>query len=180
MVYCCRPINGNEFEGKAADSPENETVCHLLLHRDAGWAAWRARIRIILLAARQKPAPLEKPQGRTAGPALPSRTPMSARPFAVGGSVSRRTVPSAYIAAEPGRVGQALPLLAAWWSSCARWEATSAEITVQTAPEVLWPRGSHDQFVFGIDRGFVIEGKTHGHEGTGCGYALESVEGCIV
>ena len=34
-------------------------------------------------------------------------TPMSARPFAVGG---RLAVPSAYIAAEPGRVGQALPL----------------------------------------------------------------------
>ena len=33
---------------------------------------------------------------------------MSARPFAVGG---RLAVPSAYIAAEPGRVGQALPLL---------------------------------------------------------------------
>ena len=37
-----------------------------------------------------------------------SLTPMSARPFAVGG---RLAVPSAYIAAEPGRVGQALPLL---------------------------------------------------------------------
>ena len=33
---------------------------------------------------------------------------MSARPFAVGG---RLAVPSVYIAAEPGRVGQALPLL---------------------------------------------------------------------
>ena len=33
---------------------------------------------------------------------------MSARPFAVGG---RLAVPSAYIAAEPGRVGQALPPL---------------------------------------------------------------------
>ena len=32
---------------------------------------------------------------------------MYARPFAVGG---RLAVPSAYIAAEPGRVGQALPL----------------------------------------------------------------------
>ena len=32
---------------------------------------------------------------------------MPARPFAVGG---RLAVPSAYIAAEPGRVGQALPL----------------------------------------------------------------------
>ena len=32
---------------------------------------------------------------------------MSARPFAVGG---RLAVPSVYIAAEPGRVGQALPL----------------------------------------------------------------------
>ena len=32
---------------------------------------------------------------------------MSAKPFAVGG---RLAVPSAYIAAEPGRVGQALPL----------------------------------------------------------------------
>src|SRR5271157_1956928 len=32
---------------------------------------------------------------------------MSARPFALGG---RLAVPSAYIAAEPGRVGQALPL----------------------------------------------------------------------
>ena len=31
---------------------------------------------------------------------------MSARPFAVGG---RLAVPSVYIAAEPGRVGQALP-----------------------------------------------------------------------
>ena len=37
-----------------------------------------------------------------------SWSPMSARPFAVGG---RLAVPSAYIAAEPGRVGQALPLL---------------------------------------------------------------------
>src|SRR5208337_1395772 len=36
-----------------------------------------------------------------------SWTPMSARPFALGG---RLAVPSAYIAAEPGRVGQALPL----------------------------------------------------------------------
>jgi len=33
---------------------------------------------------------------------------MSARPFAVGG---RLAVPSVYIAAKPGRVGQALPLL---------------------------------------------------------------------
>jgi hypothetical protein len=33
---------------------------------------------------------------------------MSERPSAVGG---RLAVPSAYIAAEPGRVGQALPLL---------------------------------------------------------------------
>ena len=65
------------------------------------------RIRIILFAARQEPAPLEKPQGQRAGPALPGRTPTSARPFAVGG---RLAVPSAYIAAEPGRVGQALPL----------------------------------------------------------------------
>ena len=40
-----------------------------------------------------------------------SWTPMSARPFAAGG---RLAVPSVYIAAEPGRVGQALPLLAAW------------------------------------------------------------------
>jgi hypothetical protein len=37
-----------------------------------------------------------------------SWTRMSARPFAVGGSVSRRTVPSAYIAAEPRRVGAPL------------------------------------------------------------------------
>jgi hypothetical protein len=35
---------------------------------------------------------------------------MSARPFAVGGWLP---VPSVYIAAEPGRVGQALPVLAA-------------------------------------------------------------------
>jgi hypothetical protein len=54
-----------------------------LFHRAAGWAARPVRIRIILLAARQGPAPLEKPQGRTAGPALPRRTPMSERPFAV-------------------------------------------------------------------------------------------------
>ena len=72
-----------------------------------GLAARRVRTRIILLAARQEPVPLEKPQGRTAGPALPGRTPMSARPFAVGG---RLAVPSACIAAEPRRVGQALPL----------------------------------------------------------------------
>jgi hypothetical protein len=73
-----------------------------------GFEAGRVRFRIILLAARREPAPLEKPQGRTAGPALPGRTTMSARPFAVGG---RLAVPSAYIAAEPRRVGQALPLL---------------------------------------------------------------------
>ena len=82
-------------------------------------AARRVRIRIILLAARQEPAPLEKPQGRTAGPALPSRTPMAARPFAVGG---RLAVPSAYIAAEPGRVGQAPSLsklrFARWDTTC--------------------------------------------------------------
>jgi hypothetical protein len=39
--------------------------------------------RIVPLAARQEPAPLEKPQGRRAGPALPGRTPMFARPFAM-------------------------------------------------------------------------------------------------
>jgi hypothetical protein len=78
--------------------------------RGLGGAAQPIRIRIILFAARQEPAPLEEPQGRRAGPALPGWTPMSARPFAVGG---RLAVPSAYIAAEPGRVGQALPLLAA-------------------------------------------------------------------
>jgi hypothetical protein len=33
-----------------------------LFHRDAGLAARRVRIQIILLAARQEPAPLEKPQ----------------------------------------------------------------------------------------------------------------------
>jgi len=37
-----------------------------------------------------------------------SWSPMPARPFAVGG---RLAVPSVYIAAQPGRVGQALPLL---------------------------------------------------------------------
>jgi hypothetical protein len=31
------------------------------------------KIRIILLAAQQEPAPLEKPQGRKAGPALQGR-----------------------------------------------------------------------------------------------------------
>jgi hypothetical protein len=46
-------------------------------------AARRVRIRIILFAARQEPAPLEKPQGRRAGPALPGRTAISARPSAV-------------------------------------------------------------------------------------------------
>ena len=40
-------------------------------------------IRITLLATQQEPASLEEPQGRTAGPALPGRTPMSERPFAV-------------------------------------------------------------------------------------------------
>ena len=49
-----------------------------------------------LVAARQEPAPLEKPQGR-----LPW-TPMSARPFVVGGGLA---VPSVYIGAELGRVG---------------------------------------------------------------------------
>jgi hypothetical protein len=29
--------------------------------------------------------------------------------------------------------------------------------------------GSHGQFVFGIDHGFVIEGKAHGHESAGRG-----------
>ena len=71
------------------------------------FAVLPVRIRITLLAGRQEPPSLEKPQGRTAGPALPGWTPMSARPFAVGG---RLAVPSVYIAAEPGRVGQALPL----------------------------------------------------------------------
>jgi hypothetical protein len=42
-------MNGDELEAKAADSLKNETVCHLLLHRDAGWTA------------RQEPAPLEEP-----------------------------------------------------------------------------------------------------------------------
>ena len=67
-----------------------------------------ADLKISATAARQEPAPLEEPQGRTAGPALPGWTPMAARPFALGG---RLAVPSVYIAAEPGRVGQALPLL---------------------------------------------------------------------
>jgi hypothetical protein len=92
-----------------------------LFHRTVVWAArpvegfqvsWfearPVKIRVILLAARQEPAPLERPQGRTAGPVLPEWTPMSARPFAVAG---RLAVPSVYIAAEPKRVGQALPLL---------------------------------------------------------------------
>ena len=64
-------------------------------HRDAGWAAWPTIIRIILLAARQEPTPLEKPQGWT---------PMSARPSAVE---------------EP------LTTPCAWSSSCAKWEARS-------------------------------------------------------
>ena len=37
---------------------------------------------MILWAARQESGPLEKPQGRRAGPALPGRTPLS--PFAGG------------------------------------------------------------------------------------------------
>src|ERR1019366_3068926 len=39
---------------------------------------------------------------------------------------------------------------------------------VQTASEVVRPRGSHGQFDLGIDRGFVIEGKTHGHKSCYC------------
>jgi len=65
-------------------------------------------IRVVLLAARQEPAPLEEPQGRSAGPALPDLTLTSARPCAVGG---RLAVPSVYIAAEPRRVRQDLPVL---------------------------------------------------------------------
>jgi hypothetical protein len=32
--------------------------------------------------------------------------------------------------------------------------------------------GSHPQFVLGIDLGFVIEGKAHGHESTDRAYPL--------
>ena len=64
-------------------------------------------------------AAITRAAGKAAGPdrgpcATPrvqilfSWTPMFARPFAVGG---RLAVPSAYLAAEPRRVGQALPLL---------------------------------------------------------------------
>jgi len=34
--------------------------------------------------------------------------------------------------------------------------------------------GSHAQFVFGIDRGFVIEGKAHGHEGSDGRYPVRA------
>jgi hypothetical protein len=33
-----------------------------------------------------------------------------------------------------------------------------------------WPCGSHGQFAFGIDRGFVTEGKAHGHKSSDRGY----------
>jgi hypothetical protein len=53
-------------------------------------------------------AEMDRPLGAQRVEISFSWTPMSARPFAVGG---RLAVPCAYIAAEPGRVGQALPLL---------------------------------------------------------------------
>jgi len=43
-----------------------------LFQRPATWAARPVRIRIILFAARHEPAPLEEPQRRRAGPALPA------------------------------------------------------------------------------------------------------------
>jgi hypothetical protein len=89
--------------------------------------------------------------GPDCGPCATRQDPMSARPFAVKKPLTT-------------------PLT--WRSSCARWEDASAEITVRTATEVLWPAGSHGQFVFGIDRGCAIEEKTHGHESTDRGYTL--------
>jgi hypothetical protein len=46
--------------------------------------------------------------------------------------------------------------------------ASKVEITVRTATEVVWSRGRHGQFVFGIDRAFIIQGKapvTRGRRG---------------
>ncbi len=56
---------------------------------------------------------------------------MSARPFAVGG---RLAVPSAYIAGEPGRVGQALPLLGDRVAQSEKLQAGVAP-TFRSAPE---------------------------------------------
>jgi len=56
---------------------------------------------------------------------------MSERPFAVGG---RLAVPSVYIAAEPGRVGQALPLLGDRVAQGGKLQAGVAP-TFRSAPE---------------------------------------------
>jgi hypothetical protein len=86
------------------------SLAALLPRRGFGGAAHDNSDYLVGGAARTRAA------GRAAGPdrgpcATRTSTAMSARPFAVGGWLA---VPSAYIAAEPGRVGQALPLLAAW------------------------------------------------------------------
>jgi hypothetical protein len=70
-------------------------------HRALILAARESSDYLVSGAARTRIA--GKAAGPESGPALPRRTPMSARPFAVGG---RLAVPSVYIAAEPGRVGQ--------------------------------------------------------------------------
>ena len=63
-------------------------------------------IRTIVFAARQEPAPLEKPQGRSAGPALPSHR------------AAPRGLPSAVGFSNLGRgrltTGKAGPRLQAW------------------------------------------------------------------
>jgi hypothetical protein len=36
ILHCCRPTNGDEFEGKAAESLKNETLRYLLPSNERG------------------------------------------------------------------------------------------------------------------------------------------------
>ena len=94
---------------------------------------------------------------------------MVARPFAVGG---RLAVPSVYIAAEPRWVGLALPLLGNRVAQSEKLQAQRLQFERRLRlcdPEVATVNSS-----LGIDRGFVIEGKTHGHKSSDRGYPLSA------
>jgi hypothetical protein len=97
---------------------------------------------------------------------------VAARPFAVGGSVSRRTAPWFRIHHPELRLEQALPLSVAIAFTRSN-GASHKNLRGWTRHSSLVTRHCPSQFVLGIDRRFVIEGKaavTGGRRGDTVGY----------
>jgi hypothetical protein len=100
------------------------------------------------------------------------RSPLFASYIIYGNALGGRlAVPSVCIAGDPRWVGQALPLLGDRVAQSEELQAQRLQFERRLRfcdPEVA------TQSVFGIDRGFVIEGTAHGHERADRGYPLSA------